>query len=236
MRNNETIESHGNNLVIKSIFISFCSVFLIGISYLVSVNIISILINYFSDINVITLKAEESINSILYLMGILCFIIVVPTIYMMFRRSYVDALYIKEVKMLNKFPLLYCLSLIGCFFGAFVSIKIMIPFMIKYNNILGIANTITLHNLIKIIVLNSLTFFIIFHIPFFIKTLVSFDLVSIDFLKSKRKIIFFISMFLGAVFSPTELFTMFIISIPIYLSYEIGILISKSKKKINGVI
>lgn len=188
--------------------------------------IISLEIN--ETINIFTLNAEESISNIFYIMTIFTFIVIIPFLVYLFYHHYSDALLQKEKRVIKIFPFVYLWGLIGLIFGFYIGLYIMLPFMLKYNSLLGLNNSITLSNLLKTLINSSLVFFFIFQLPFIIKYLVQFNIVKKETLKKHRKLIFFISLVLGGVLSPTELFTMFIITIPIYLFFEIGLLISKN--------
>ena len=197
-------------------------------NYILSIKILNFIILHLTDVNIITLKAEEGISTIFYLMSYFTIIFGSPLAFILGYFHIKDALYKKELKIVRRLPFLYILGIIGAFWGVILGLYVMLPFMIKYNEILGLDATITLSNLIKTLLFNSLMFFIIFLIPALIKNLVRFSIVKLETLKSKRKVIFFICLVISGIMSPVELFSMFIILIPLYMCFELGILFSNS--------
>jgi len=213
---------------IKSLLILSIIGVTIYLNYLFSIKVLNFIIQYISniDINIITLKAEEGISTIFYLMSYFIILLGSPIFLTLGYIYFKDALYKKELSLVRRIPFLYILGILGAFWGIIIGLYVMLPFMIKYNEILGLEATITLSNLIKTLLFNSLVFFIIFMIPVLIKNLVRFNIVALETLKSKRKIIFFICLIISGIMSPAELFSMFIILIPLYLCFELGVLFS----------
>lgn len=210
-------------LLLLSIFFLIILVF----NYFLSLDILNKIINYIKNnsIEIITLTPSESLENILLILLVLQLLIFIPFISMIIYNSYKDALYEKEKKIIKKFPFFYIIGLFGFLFGLYVGLTLMLPFMLQYNSFLGLDNILTLNNLIKTIIFNGLIFFIIFQIPFIIKSLRKLNFIDLENFKKKRKVIFFICLIFGGILSPTEFFTMFLISIPLYLSYELGLII-----------
>jgi len=212
------------------LLISFSILFLY-FNYNLSITSLHYIISFISniDINIITLSAEEGISTIFYLMSYYTLVIGFPIFFIILYFNFKDALYPKELLLFKKIPLLYLLGILGAIWGIFNGLYVMLPFMIKYNEILGLSATITLNNLVKTLLFNSLIFFIMFLIPAIIKNLVRYEVINRDVLRSKRKIIFFVCVVISGIVSPVELFTMFIILIPLYLCFELGIFFSQKR-------
>jgi len=204
-------------------------------NYLASIKVINYIIYIISlkDIRILTLGAEESISVILYLMGYLTIISLFPIIYIIFYNCFKDAFYKKELHVIKKIPLVYFVGVLGAILGFIIGLHVMIPFMIKYNEVLNLELTLTLSNLIKTIIINSMVFSLVSLVPAMIKYLIYFDLLSKETLKKKRKIVFFICLIIAGFVSPAEFFTMFIILIPLYGSFEFGLFLSKKDRVEN---
>ncbi len=163
--------------------------------------------------------------------------------------SFVEpALYKKE-----KFFLLFFLlgSLIFLFSGLFLSYFYVIPYgfqyLMKYSlNPSGfffkqiIPNEITL-SLSEHIAFTQkflLIFGVVFQVPLFMIIVTRIGLISVDFFKRHRKILYIVSLFISAFFTPPDPFTMIAMGIPLILLYEFGIFMSSfflkfGKKKNN---
>ena len=198
---------------------------LLILNYILSVYLLKFIIDHIqnSGIDIITLKAEESIAVIFYIMSVNLILFLIPVLYIIFYYRYFDALYSKEKKLFLKIPLFYLFCILGFFLGFILGLLYLIPLMIQYNSVLNLRNTITLTNLINILLINSLVFAFIFILPIIIKYLIKFNIIEKHKLEKNRKIIFFICLVLGGILSPTELMSMFIITIPLYLAFELGL-------------
>jgi sec-independent protein translocase protein TatC len=108
-----------------------------------------------------------------------------------------------------------------------------IPFLLTYKteNLIAI---IKIGDYIDFVLKSLLAGGIIFELPLIIVLLSRMGLVSPDLLAKYRKYAFLASFIFGAILTPTpDVFNQILISIPIYLLYELGILFARffGKKK-----
>jgi sec-independent protein translocase protein TatC len=122
---------------------------------------------------------------------------------------------------------------IGVLFCLLLLLPFAIPFLLGYktDNLIAI---IKIGDYIDFVLKFILACGIVFELPLVIVLLSRMGIVTPDWLAKYRKYAFLASFILGAILTPTpDVFNQTLISIPIYLLYEIGILLSRlfGKKK-----
>jgi len=186
-------------------------------------------------IAVVALSPADVILTLLKMDLLLVLFVVLPFI-VVFAVTYVKpALYPEERVYLKYVPLMYLSSLIGAVFGWLISIKIFIPYFLRFSIMVGVSNTWAIMNVISFILFNVFAFILVFNSPFVFTILFSHDLLKIKDIKEIRKYVIVIAVIIGAVFSPPDVASQFIIAIPFYLLFEItaqyNIYIDKRKSK-----
>ena len=78
-------------------------------------------------------------------------------------------------------------------------------------------------------------FGLIFEIPLLLATLCLLNIIPLETLTSKRKIVILVAFVLGGILTPPDVFSQFALAIPIILLYEISIIILKFIGK-KGVV
>lgn len=139
------------------------------------------------------------------------------------------ALYLKEKKAVRGAMLLGGgLFYLGVCTAYFVIVPLMMSFFYGYKVSDSVQNTFTLNSYISIFVPTLLMMGILFEFPSVIAVLNQFGVRSKDFLKKYRRHAIVIIVALAAVLTPTgDPVTLMVVSIPIYLLYELGVLIAK---------
>ena len=122
---------------------------------------------------------------------------------------------------------------IGVLFCFMLLLPFAIPFLLTYktDNLIAI---IKIGDYIDFVLKFILASGAVFELPLIIVLLSKMGIVSPDWLAKYRKYAFLASFILGAILTPTpDVFNQTLISIPIYLLYEIGILLARifGKKK-----
>jgi sec-independent protein translocase protein TatC len=122
---------------------------------------------------------------------------------------------------------------IGVVFCFCLLLPFAIPFLLSYKteNLIAI---IKIGDYIDFVLKFLLACGIVFELPLVIVLLSKMGIVSPDWLAKYRKYAFLASFILGAILTPTpDVFNQTLISIPIYLLYEVGILFARlfGKKK-----
>ena len=118
----------------------------------------------------------------------------------------------------------------GCWQAIFV-FPLTINFLGNYRVTDWVENQITLQSYIHMFTWLILIMGIVFEMPVLLRVLSKIGIISKDFLKKHRKHAFVILLILAAVITPSgDAFTLFIVTVPLYLLYEASILVSYNKK------
>ncbi len=119
--------------------------------------------------------------------------------------------------------------------GVAVSYLLIFPltfrFLGTYQVSVDVANMVTLQSYMSTLMMMSLTMGLVFELPVVIWLLSRMGIVSSGFLRKYRRHAVVIILVIAAVITPTsDIFTLLLVSLPMYMLYEISILISKQKK------
>ncbi|MFT5385639.1 MAG: sec-independent protein translocase protein TatC [Saprospiraceae bacterium] len=117
------------------------------------------------------------------------------------------------------------LFITGVCFGYFIISPFAITFLVGYD--LGAISTPSLASYVDYMTMFTLPVGIVFELPVVVYFLTKIGLVTPSFLKSYRKHAFVIIIILAAVITPPDVITQFLVGIPLYILYEISIVISK---------
>ena len=120
------------------------------------------------------------------------------------------------------------------YIGLAVAYSVIFPFMLNffasYQVSPDVPNNFSLSSYISMFVSTMLAFGIVFEFPAVIAALSRLDVVSRSLLKQYRKHAFVVILVLSAVITPSgDPFTMMVVCLPLYLLYELSILICKDK-------
>ena len=119
--------------------------------------------------------------------------------------------------------IVYVLFLLGVLMSYFVLFPISFRFLGTYSVSAKVVSNITLDSYISTFVSLTLVMGIVFQLPvvaFFIGKL---GFVSSDMLKRYRKHAFIVIMLVAAIITPPDLMTLILVTIPLYLLYEVSI-------------
>lgn len=127
--------------------------------------------------------------------------------------------------------IIYLLFIIGLLMSYFVLFPISFQFLATYQVDDQIVNTITLDSYIS--TFTTLTFMmgIVFQLPVFAFVLGKMGFINADMLKQYRSYAFILIMIIAAIITPPDIFTLIIVTIPIYGLYEVSILVLKKWAK-----
>jgi len=116
---------------------------------------------------------------------------------------------------------------IGVLFGYFIIIPLTINFLSTYEISSAITNQISFSSYLSIITGIALATGLVFELPVMIYFLSKIGIVTPQLLRKYRKhavVVFFI---LSGIITPPDVFSQVLVAIPLYLLYEISIIISK---------
>jgi sec-independent protein translocase protein TatC len=119
------------------------------------------------------------------------------------------------------------LFFMGVLFGYFALAPVSILFLGSYQVSAEVLNQITLRSYIGTLSTMVLAAGFIFELPMLAYFLARVGLVSSAFLKSSRRMAVVVNMIVAAIITPSDVGSMILMSIPLFLLYEISILVVK---------
>jgi len=124
-------------------------------------------------------------------------------------------------------PFSATLFVIGALFFLFVVAPLTLGFLVKFNeDLLGARSSFTFSDYISFVTMLMLVFGIAFQTPIAIFFLNKTGLVSIEALRKSRKVVILIIFIVAAMATPPDVFSQVTLAIPLYLLFELGILLS----------
>lgn len=136
--------------------------------------------------------------------------------------------------------IVYALFILGLLMSYFVLFPISFQFLATYQVDNEIVNTITLDSYIYTFITLTFIMGVVFQLPVFAYVLGKMGFIDADLLKQYRAYAFILIMIVAAIITPPDLFTLVLITIPIYALYEISILVlnqcvERNDKKISAI-
>ena len=125
----------------------------------------------------------------------------------------------------------------GVLFGYYVIAPLSINFLLTFTVDPSIANTITIDSYLSLILTLALGSGIIFQLPVVIFVLSKLGIMTPQFMRKSRRYAVVLILIVASVVTPTaDPYTMLIVAFPLFLLYELSIMISANiqKKKIKA--
>lgn len=130
-----------------------------------------------------------------------------------------------------------CLFFIGVLFGYYIIAPLSINFLLNFTVDPSITNTITIDSYLSTILTLTLGSGIIFQLPVVIFVLSKLGIMTPKFMRKSRRYAAVLILVVAAVVTPTaDPYTMMIVALPLFLLYELSIMISANieKKKLKA--
>lgn len=124
------------------------------------------------------------------------------------------------------------LFLIGVLFGYFIISPFAINFLVGYT-IPGVANTPALYSVINYMTMFTLPSGLIFELPIVVYFLARIGLVTPQGMREYRRHSIIGILFLGAVLTPPDVLTQFLVAAPLYILYELSIFVAARAAKLH---
>lgn len=158
-------------------------------------------------------------------------ILCVPYLIYEIWRFILPALYDNEKKSIRgAFAFASVLFYIGLATAYCVIFPFMLNFFASYQVSPDVPNNFSLSSYISMFTSTMLAFGLVFEFPAVIAALSSLGVVSREVLKQYRKHAFVVILVLSAVITPSgDPFTMMVVCLPLYLLYEVSIMICRNK-------
>jgi len=159
-------------------------------------------------------------------------IIAIPYVLWEFWRFIKPALYEKERKHATG-AVFYStlLFMLGVFFGYFLIVPLSTHFFGSYRVSAEVVNQINLNSYISAVTTIILGSGVVFELPIVIFFLSKVGLVNASFLRSYRRHAYIILLLLAAIITPPDVFSMLLVSGPLVLLYEVGVVLSQRVEK-----
>jgi sec-independent protein translocase protein TatC len=127
----------------------------------------------------------------------------------------------------------YCsfLFFLGVLFGYFILTPVSLNFLGSFKLIDTLDNKFTTESIIGFISMLTLASGIIFELPIIIYFLTRIGIVSVDFLKKYRRYAIVIILLLSAIITPPDVVSQILMTIPLAILYEAGIVIARRVEK-----
>ena len=123
--------------------------------------------------------------------------------------------------------IVYLLFLFGVLMSYYVIFPISFRFLGTYSVAGKIHSTITLDSYISTFTTLTLLMGVVFQLPVIAIALTKLGMISSEMLSAYRKHSFIIIMFVAAVITPPDLMTLLIVTVPLYLLYEVSIIVAR---------
>lgn len=144
------------------------------------------------------------------------------------------ALYDNERKYSKRIIIsIYLLFILGILISYFIVFPISFRFLGTYSVDERVTSTITLDSYISSFICLTLLMGVVFQLPIISYILGKMGLISYNQLQKYRKHAIIITAIISAIITPPDIFTLILVSIPIYVLYELSILVLKNIVKKN---
>ena len=164
------------------------------------------------------------ISTSLYL-GFLC---ASPYILFELFRFVSPALYENERKYsIPVLVIIYALFIIGVLMSYFILFPISFRFLGTYSVAEQVHSTITLDSYISTFVTLTLVMGAVFQLPVIAYFLAKIGIIESEMLAKYRQYAFLIIMIVAAIITPPDLMTLILVTIPLYLLYEVSIIVTR---------
>lgn len=183
---------------------------------------------HFAEYNIPLISTELSAQFMTHITVscVLAVLMASPYIVLELFRFISPALYESEKKYSYIVAIvIYVLFIIGLLMSYFILFPISFQFLATYQVDESITSTITLDSYIS--TFTTLTFLmgVVFQLPVFAYILGKMGFIDADLLRKYRAYAFVIIMIIAAIITPPDIFTLILVTFPIYGLYELSILV-----------
>ncbi|MBA4538587.1 twin-arginine translocase subunit TatC [Bacillus aquiflavi] len=159
---------------------------------------------------------------------ITAFVLTLPLILYQLWAFISPGLYERERKVtLSYIPISVILFLSGLAFSYFILFPFVVEFMKRIADRLDINQVIGINEYFQFLFQLTIPFGLLFQLPVVIMFLTRLSIVTPMFLSKIRKYAYFVLLVIAAFITPPELLSHLMVTIPLFILYEISILISR---------
>lgn len=173
-------------------------------------------------------KVTDPVNIYFQVIFVLAIVMTSPIILYQLWAFITPGLYPTERKAtLRYIPYIVFLFLLGVMFSYKILFPYMIHFMAEMSMDMDIQQTIGINEYFQFLLQLTLPFGVVFELPMVVLFLTRLGIITPHMLSKFRKYAYFILMVIADIITPTDVMSLFIVSIPLCILYEISILISR---------
>ena len=155
-----------------------------------------------------------------------------PYILVELFRFITPALYENEKKYsVQVAATMYLLFIVGVLMSYFILFPISFRFLGTYSVSGMVESNITLKSYISTFTTLTLVMGLVFQLPVIAFFLGKLEVITSEMLANYRKYAFLVIMLVAAIITPPDLMTLVLVTIPLYLLYEVSILVLKRMEK-----
>jgi sec-independent protein translocase protein TatC len=119
----------------------------------------------------------------------------------------------------------------GVLFGYFIIAPFAVTFLSKYQVSPDVLNTTTLTSLVNWMTMVTIPVGLLFELPIVVYFLSKIGLITAKTMKRYRKHDVVVILILAAIITPPDVITQFLIGLPLYLLFEVSIVIAARVEK-----
>jgi len=159
---------------------------------------------------------------------IIAFVLTSPIILYQLWSFVSPGLYEKERRVtLSYIPISVGLFILGVAFSYFILFPFVVEFMERISNDLGINQVIGINEYFTFLLQLVIPFGVLFQLPVVVMFLTRLGIVTPMFLSKIRRYAYFVLLVIAALITPPELTSHLMVSIPLFILYEISIWVSR---------
>ncbi len=137
----------------------------------------------------------------------------------------------EKIKLLKSIPLSIGLFIVGFFYG-FLILVYALEALAAVNISLGIANFWNISQFLSEIFITSALLGLVFEFPLLLTLLIKLGIVTLQTLKNKRRIAYFLMLALTSLLPPTDGISLIAMTLPLVLLYEMTILLNSKNNHV----
>lgn len=180
------------------------------------------------DLTMNAFRMTDSIKIFMQFAFLIAFIITFPVILYQLWAFISPGLYERERRVtLSYIPISIILFLSGLAFSYYILFPFVVDFMNRLAERLEINQVIGINEYFQFLFQLTIPFGILFQMPVIVMFLTRLGIITPDFMVKIRKYAYFGLLVVGALITPPELMSHLMVTVPLFILYEISIVISR---------
>lgn len=189
---------------------------------------------HFNEYHINLIATELSSQFMIHLSTSIYLALLIASPYIVFElfRFISPALYENEKKYSTKISVaIYLLFIIGVLISYFLIFPISFRFLGTYQVDSSVVSNITLKSYISTFTTLTFVLGVMFQLPILAFFMAKMEIINAKIMSKYRSYVFMIILIISAIITPPDVFTLILVTIPLYLLYEISIRVVKKIEK-----